>query len=127
MRTRQAVLECAVERIVGHVKKHHKIIESKSLGLLIDELLPVTNRIGSFRGCRRRLILDAIDLAVKQDRLGRFQDEYGVIIALPNEWPPAFLQAFPTIGDDDFEPLYAPDVFRHVRGVSPALLELSNH
>jgi len=107
-----------IDRIVAYTAQRHKIIAAPSEGLLTDELLGVLSRAGKVnrgRSNRRTFILDAIQVAVERGRLERFIDEFGIIIALPNEWPPSSLTDFVMFDDIDFEPAFDPAMLRHVR------------
>jgi|GEM_PF-6431014 len=128
MKRPKATLDDVIRRIVGHIRRNGKIIAVGCEGALVDELMPVLNRLNiRCKGCSRaEIILAAIDTAVRTGELERFDDGIDLVIALPNEWPPADLVGFFTISDADFEPLVSPSLFRHVRG-SKAWRELSQY
>jgi hypothetical protein len=96
------------ERIVTYVQAHHKIVSADNENCLIAELLQ--GRILCRSGFRPssdmspvQLIRSAIDHAVAQRKLGYHIDQYGVVIALLNEWPPT--EPFTLMSAEDFEPL----------------------
>lgn len=109
-------LDTVADRIVNEVSRKHKIISAPCEGVLVDELRGTLGRLRRGRKTKEEFILAGIERAVKRGDLERFDDEYGIIIALPNEWPPSQLADFSFMSDDDFRPLYDNEVLRHLRG-----------
>lgn len=116
-------LDIVADRIVCEVTRQHKIVAFPSEGALVHELRGVTARIKVRKMCPSQIILAGIQRAVARGDLERFDDEFGIVIALTNEWPP---EAFSFMSGDDFLPLYESNMLRHVKG-SNAWHELLQH
>ncbi len=108
-------LDIIADRIVAEVTRQHKIIAKPCEGALIDELRGTVARVRLGRMSSTEIILAGLKRAIQRGDLGRFDDEFGIVIALPNEWPPADLESFSLTSDEDFAPIYEPSVLRHLR------------
>lgn len=128
VRSKKSSIDIVADRIVSYIAREHKIIAGPSEGALVDELHDsgVLTRVKTGRQNRTEFILAAVRRAVQAGDLERFDDQYGVVFALPNEWPPADLVAFSATSDEDYSLLFDPKMFRYIRNVN-SMTELSFH
>ena len=110
-------LDIIADRIVAEVTRQHKIIAAPCEGALVDELRGTISRVrfGRHRMTSTEIILAGLNRVIERGDIERFDDEFGIVIALPNEWPPADLESFSLMSDEDFAPLYESGVLRHLR------------